>query len=348
MRFTKLEGCGNDYLFVDLTGGRTLRDPEECARRISDRRFGVGADGLILITDPPAGAGFDLGMTMYNADGSASEMCGNGFRGLCKYAFERGLVKKESIRVATGAGLRVGLLHLEGGKVSRVTVDMGEPLLNRGDVPMEGPSGPALDVLVRAAGREVRGTGVSMGNPHFVSFVEGDVDAYPVTEVGPELEHHSLFPKRVNAEFVQVIGRREVRQRTWERGSGETLACGTGAAAVCVAGIVTGRLESPLLVHLRGGDRGAGPTFSVTRTRISRSSSRRTSPMERPRFLTSSLMPATVSRRCSWASFVPPTATKSFPRETREWPSPSSKRTPTRRPFASRRMPGSGAGMEGL
>jgi diaminopimelate epimerase len=254
MRFTKLEGCGNDYLFVDLTGGRSLRDPEECARRISDRRFGVGADGLILITDPPAGGGADLGMTMYNADGSPSGMCGNGFRGLCKYAFEHGLVKKEEIRVMTGAGLRSGRLHHEKGTVARVTVDMGLPGLNRGDVPMEGPSGPAIDVLLRAAGRELTGTAVSMGNPHFVVFVEGDVDDFPVAEVGPEVEHHTLFPHRANASFVQVLGKREVRQRTWERGSGETLACGTGAAAVCVAGVVTGRLESPVTAHLRGGD----------------------------------------------------------------------------------------------
>jgi diaminopimelate epimerase len=254
MRFTKLEGCGNDYLFVDLTGGKAIRDPAECARRISDRRFGVGADGLILITDPPAGCGTDLGMTMYNADGSESEMCGNGFRGLCKYAFEHGLVKKESIRVTTGAGLRVGRLHLEDGKVARVTVDMGMPGLNRGDLPMEGPSGPAIDVLLKAGRRELSGTAVSMGNPHFVVFVDGNVDAFPVAEIGPEVENHTLFPRRVNAEFVQVIGPREARQRTWERGSGETLACGTGAAAVCVAGIVTGRLQSPLVVHLRGGD----------------------------------------------------------------------------------------------
>jgi diaminopimelate epimerase len=254
MRFTKLQGCGNDYLFVDLTGGKSIRDPGDCARRISDRRFGVGADGLILVTDPPAGSGADLGMTMYNADGSESEMCGNGFRGLCKYAFEHGLSKKESIRVATGAGLRTGRLHLEGGKVARVTVDLGLPGLNRGDVPMEGPAGPAIEVLLKAAGRELTGTAVSMGNPHFVVFVDGDVDSFPVAEVGPAVEHHTLFPHRANAEFVQVLGPREVRQRTWERGSGETLACGTGAAAVCVAGIVTGRLESPLVVHLRGGD----------------------------------------------------------------------------------------------
>jgi diaminopimelate epimerase len=254
MRFIKYQGCGNDYLFVDLTGGKTLRDPEECARRISDRRFGVGSDGLILVQDPPKEGEADLTMVMYNADGSRAQMCGNGIRGLFKYAYDHGLVKKESIRAKTDAGVMTGSLHLEGGKVARVTVDLGSPSLNRGDVPMEGPAGLAVDVRVKAASREVVGTALSMGNPHFVVFVEGDVDEFPVEEVGPALERHSLFPHRVNASFVQVLGPGEARQRTWERGSGETLACGTGAAAVCVAGVVTGRLKSPVKIHLRGGD----------------------------------------------------------------------------------------------
>jgi len=254
MEFTKYQGCGNDYLFVDLTKGRSIPDPEECARRISDRRFGVGADGLILLVDPEAGSGADIGMVMYNADGSRAQMCGNGFRGLCKMAYERGLVRKPVIRVRTDAGVLAGTLHLEGDRVARVTVDLGVPSLNRGDLPMEGPSGPAIEARVKAAGREVAGTAVSVGNPHFVVFVDGDVDAFPVEEVGPAIESHPLFPQRVNAEFVQVLGRSEVRQRTWERGSGETLACGTGAAAVCVAGVVTERLASPVTIRLRGGD----------------------------------------------------------------------------------------------
>jgi diaminopimelate epimerase len=253
MRFVKYQGCGNDYLFVDLTGGKSLARPEECARRISDRRFGVGSDGLILVTDPPAGSGADLGMTMYNADGSRAEMCGNGFRGLCKYARESGLVPKPAVRVQTDAGMRTGTLHLEDGRVAKVTVDMGLPELNRSGIPMEGP-GMAVESRIKAAGREIVGTALAMGNPHLVVFVEGDVDDYPVEEVGPALERHHLFPHRVNVEFVQVLGSSEVRQRTWERGSGETLACGTGASAVCVAGVVTGVLKSPVTVHLRGGD----------------------------------------------------------------------------------------------
>ena len=258
MKFTKLQGCGNDYLFVDLTGGRDLpgglAEAPDVARRISDRRFGVGSDGLILITDPPAGVEADVGMVMFNADGSRAQMCGNGFRGLCKFVFERGIARKPEIRVSTDAGVLTGKVRVEGAKVVAVTVDLGPPKLNRSELPMEGPSGPAIEARIKAAGVELVGTAVSMGNPHFVVFVDGDVDEFPVAVIGPAVESHHLFPQRVNASFGQVLSPREGRQRTWEGGSGETLACGTGAAAVAVAGIVTGRLQSPVTVHLRGGD----------------------------------------------------------------------------------------------
>ncbi len=250
MKFTKMQGCGNDYLYVD-TFGETVADPAALARAMSDRRYGVGADGLILI-QPTLKA--DIGMEMYNSDGSRSPMCGNGLRGLCKYAYEHGLVSKTEFEVETGAGVLPVRLHLLDGRVERVTVTMGEPRLNRQDLPMEGPAGTAIDVRVKAGTHEVVGTAVSMGNPHFVVFVEGDVDRFPVEVVGPAVETHPLFPERVNTEFVQILGRRDVRQRTWERGAGETWACGSGACAVAVAGVVTGRTESPLTVHLRGGD----------------------------------------------------------------------------------------------
>jgi len=258
MHFTKLQGCGNDYLFVDLTGGREfpggLDAAPDVARRVSDRRFGVGSDGLILVTDPPPGLGADVGMVMFNADGSRAQMCGNGFRGLCKLVHDRGIAAKPVIKVMTDAGLLSGKVEVRDGKVVAVTADLGVPRLNRGDLPMEGPPGPAIDARIKAAGVELVGTAVSMGNPHFVVFIDGDVDEFPVAVLGPAVEGHQLFPQRVNTEFVQVLSPTEVRQRTWERGSGETLACGTGAAAVAVAGIVTGRLRSPLTVHLRGGD----------------------------------------------------------------------------------------------
>ncbi len=250
VRFTKIHGCGNDYLFVHQFGD-PVPEPEELARRISDRRFGVGADGLILVTEAQDA---DIGMVMYNADGSRAEMCGNGLRGLCKFAYERGLVSRTDFEVHTDAGVLPVHLVLREGRVDRVRVNMGLPGMNRSDLPMEGPAGTAIETRIRAGTHELVGTAVSMGNPHFVVFVEGDVDAFPVEQVGPHVEHHPLFPRRVNTEFVQVLSPSEARQRTWERGSGETWACGTGAAAVCVAGVVTGVLRSPLLVHLRGGD----------------------------------------------------------------------------------------------
>jgi diaminopimelate epimerase len=253
MRFTKLQGCGNDYLFVNLFEEARPADPAALARAISDRRFGVGADGLILAC--PADDA-DLAMEMYNADGSRGRMCGNGIRGLAKLAHDRGIVPRTEMRIRTDSGVLPVVLQVEAGRVVGATVRMGMPSLNRGDLPMLGPAGPAVDARLKAGRHEIVGTAVSMGNPHFVVFLdEGvDLDAYPVAEIGPLVEGHHLFPERVNTEFVQVLGRGEVRQRTWERGSGETLACGTGASAVCVAGMITGRTDSPLRVHLRGGD----------------------------------------------------------------------------------------------
>jgi diaminopimelate epimerase len=252
MKFTKLQGCGNDYLFVDLFS-ETVENAPELARRISDRRFGVGSDGLILIT-PAIDA--DIGMEMYNADGSRGRMCGNGLRGLCKYAYEHGLVSRTEFEVHTDAGVLPVTLTLKDGKVHSVRVNMGIPSLNRGDLPMEGPAGTAIDARVKAGDVELVGTAVSVGNPHFVVFLEDGehLDSLPLERIGPNIENHPLFPERVNTEFVRIVSPHEVFQRTWERGSGETLACGTGATAVAVAGIVTGRLQSPVLVHLRGGD----------------------------------------------------------------------------------------------
>jgi diaminopimelate epimerase len=253
MKFTKLQGCGNDYLFVDLFREKRPADAAALARAMADRRFGVGADGLILVA-PAEGA--DVAMEMYNADGSRGRMCGNGVRGLAKLAYERGIVKGTEMRVRTDSGVLPITVEVRDGKVVAAKVRMGAPSLNRGDLPMNGPAGTAIEARLKAGGRELVGTAVSMGNPHFVVFLDDgtDLDAYPVAEIGPHVETHHLFPERVNTEFVQVVGPNEVRQRTWERGSGETLACGTGASAVCVAGMVTGRTKSPLLVHLRGGD----------------------------------------------------------------------------------------------
>jgi diaminopimelate epimerase len=245
-----MHGCGNDYVYVDGFHHR-VDDPAALAKAISDRRFGVGSDGLILILPSDRA---DVRMRMWNADGSESEMCGNGIRCVAKYAFERGLVaRRPHLTAETGAGI-LGLdLDVEGGEVRSVRVDMGRPRLERADIPMLGAPGRVVDEEIRVGDRTFRITAVSMGNPHAVTWVD-DVARFPVERYGPLLETHPSFPRRTNVEFVEVLSRAEVVQRTWERGAGETWACGTGAAAVCVAGVLTGRTDREVRIHLRGGD----------------------------------------------------------------------------------------------
>jgi diaminopimelate epimerase len=251
MKFTKMHGAGNDYVYVNGFS-ETVADPARLAVEISDRNFGVGSDGLILIL-PSSVA--DVRMRMFNADGSEAEMCGNGIRCVAKYVYENNLARKTTLAVETGAGvLTLELFPAADDCVALVRVDMGEPRLRRGEIPLLGPAKEqAIDIELAVAGMTLHGSCVSMGNPHCVIFVE-DVADFPVAEIGPLIENHELFPKRINVEFVQVISPREVRQRTWERGAGETLACGTGASAVTVAGVLTGRTERKILNHLAGGD----------------------------------------------------------------------------------------------
>lgn len=251
MKFTKMHGAGNDYVYINCFTEQ-IDDPVSLSQQISDRNFGIGSDGLILIL-PSSRA--DLRMRMFNADGSEAEMCGNGIRCVAKYAYDHGLTRKTDISVETGNGILT--LHLfvnNGGRVERVRVAMGRPRLTRAEIPMIGPAGEqVVNVPVDIAGWRLELTCVSMGNPHAVIYVE-DVEQFPVTQVGPLIEHHAWFPKRTNVEFVQILSPGEVIQRTWERGAGETLACGTGAAAVTVAGVLTGRTERSITNHLRGGD----------------------------------------------------------------------------------------------
>jgi len=251
MKFIKMHGAGNDYVYIDGFA-ETVDDPAALARRVSDRHFGVGSDGLILIL-PAAQA--DVRMRMFNADGSEAEMCGNGIRCVAKFAYEQGLARKRRLAIETGAGvLQVELFTDAADKVDRVRVGMGNPRLLREEIPMGGPTGEeAVDIPLEVGGQTLRATCLSMGNPHCVVYV-GNVERYPVAEVGPLIENHALFPKRINVEFVQVLSPSEVRQRTWERGAGETLACGTGASAVTVAGVLTGRTGRKIVNHLRGGD----------------------------------------------------------------------------------------------
>ncbi len=250
MKFIKMQGAGNDYVYVDTFRERVPHDRAALARAISDRHFGVGADGLILI-GPSERA--DARMQMFNADGSEAEMCGNGIRCCAKYLFDEGYIPKEKIVIETGAGPRTVWVELDGDVVGHARVDMGRPGLKPEEIPTTLPGTPVLDASLTVDGHRWPVTCVSMGNPHCVLFVEELTDDL-VLELGPKIEHHRAFPQRTNVEFVQILSPREVRQRTWERGSGETLACGTGASAVCVAGALTRRTDREVLIHLRGGD----------------------------------------------------------------------------------------------
>jgi len=245
-----MQGCGNDYVYVDGFAHK-LADPAQLAQRISDRRFGVGSDGLILALPSDKA---DFRMRMWNADGSESEMCGNGLRCVSKFAYDRSLVaRKPRLTVETGAGVLTVDLGFAAGKVVSATVDMGPPRLERGELPMAGRAGRVVDEALAVDGTTLKVTGVSMGNPHVVTYVAKVADA-PVLTLGPKVERHASFPRRTNVHFVEVLSRSEVRQRTWERGSGETHACGTGACAVAVAGVLTGRTDRELTLHLLGGD----------------------------------------------------------------------------------------------
>jgi diaminopimelate epimerase len=250
MKFTKMHGAGNDYVYVDCFAQPQPADVESLARAISDRHFGVGGDGLILIC-PADGA--DAEMRMYNADGSYAEMCGNGIRCVAKYVYDHGIARRDVLRIVSAGRVYELQLQLAGGKVDRVRVDMGVPIFTRADIPTRLPGDPPREAPLVVGPWTLAVTCLSMGNPHCVAFVDELSDAL-VLGAGPLVECDEHFPRRVNVEFVQVLNRETVRQRTWERGSGETLACGSGACAVCVAGVLTGRTERRITSKLLGGD----------------------------------------------------------------------------------------------
>ena len=267
MHFTKMHGIGNDYVYVDSTK-ETVEDPSDVAVRVSDRHFGIGSDGLILIKPSDIA---DFEMDMYNADGSRGKMCGNGIRCVGKYVYDHGLTDKTTVRIATGSGVKILTLEIESGKVKNVRVDMGEAILEPEMIPVrmsekviagsrpvaEGVFGrTAVNVPLRVLGHTYKVTCVSMGNPHCIVFMDSpeDVESLQIESVGPHFEHHEAFPDRVNTEFAAMQGEHEIRMRVWERGSGETWACGTGACATAVAAILNGFGESPIRLHLNGGD----------------------------------------------------------------------------------------------
>jgi diaminopimelate epimerase len=255
MHFTKMHGAGNDYVYVDCFAKPVPQNIPELARRISARRFGVGSDGLILICPSDRA---DAEMCMFNADGTPAEMCGNGIRCVAKYLYDHGIRRKETLKIESAGRLLSLELQVNHGVVDQVRVDMGEPILIPSRIPTTlrsatGPDQPVVDVPLSIGGRDFRVNCVSMGNPHCVVFVD-DLNDDWVLGVGPQIEANAHFPNRVNVEFVKVLNGRELQQRTWERGSGETLACGTGACAVCVAGVLVGRTGRSVQIHLRGGD----------------------------------------------------------------------------------------------
>jgi diaminopimelate epimerase len=250
MRFTKMHGAGNDYVYVNCFDEPIPADIPALARAVSDRHKGIGGDGLILICPSERG---DARMRMFNADGSESEMCGNGIRCVAKYVYDHGIARKDSLKIETGRGVLSLDLEVKQGLVDRVRVNMGQPILKSAEIPTLLAGDPPLNAKLDVAGKTFDVTCVSMGNPHCVTFVDS-LDDPLVLGIGPQIERHPMFPKRVNAEFVLRVSPTEVVIRVWERGSGETQACGTGACAVAVAGALTGRTERKIVGHLPGGD----------------------------------------------------------------------------------------------
>ena len=250
MKFTKMHGAGNDYVYIDCFNNDAPADPAAVSVAISDRHKGIGADGLILIRPSEIA---DARMQMFNADGSEAEMCGNGIRCVAKYIYDHDICRQDSVKIETGAGTLAIDLIAQDGKVQQARVDMGQPILIPDLIPTTlGNGATAIDVPLVISGYSFEATCVSMGNPHCVIFVDEATDGL-VHGIGPKIESDQRFPARVNVEFVEVVSSREVKQRTWERGSGETMACGTGASAVCVAGVLSGRTGRKITNHLLGG-----------------------------------------------------------------------------------------------
>ena len=249
MEFVKMEGCGNDYVYVN--GFNTKIDnPNELSKIVSDRHFGIGSDGLIVINPSEVA---DFKMSMYNADGSEGKMCGNGIRCVAKYVYEYKMIDKEVITVETLAGIKTLKLNVENGKVKTVRVNMGSPIINAKDVPVISDKEKVINEPVVIDGKEYGITCVSMGNPHAITFVD-DTDSLKIEKIGPGFEKNEIFPDRVNTEFIQIIDRKTIKMRVWERGSGETLACGTGACASVVACVLNNLTDNKVTVKLLGGD----------------------------------------------------------------------------------------------
>jgi len=248
MKFTKMQGCGNDYVYIDATK-EIPEDASQLAIRVSDRHYGIGSDGLIMICSSEVA---DFRMVMFNADGSESEMCGNGIRCFGKFVYDHGLTEQKELAVETLAGIKYLKLIEEDGKITGVTVDMGKPVTKAEEIPVVADADPVLHYPITVQGKEYRISCASMGNPHATVYVE-DTVRLDLEAIGPHFENHEVFPRRVNTEFVQLISRKHIRMRVWERGSGETWACGTGACACAYVSMLNGYVDDEVEVEMRGG-----------------------------------------------------------------------------------------------
>ena len=249
MKFTKMHGISNDYIYINGATEK-IYNPSDVAIKLSDRHTGIGSDGIVMILPSKT---CDFRMRMFNSDGSEAEMCGNASRCVGKYVYDKGLTKKTKVSLETLAGKKILNLHVVDGKVDMVTVDMGEPILRGVDIPTIFDLPTVVSQPIVVSGKKILTTCVSMGNPHSVVYVE-DVDSLDLEKIGPSYESHPAFPHKTNTEFVEIISRNEVKMRVWERGAGETMACGTGACAVAVASVLNGFTDRDVRVKLRGGD----------------------------------------------------------------------------------------------
>lgn len=245
IKFTKMEGLGNDYVYMDAINQK-IENRSELARFVSNRNFGIGSDGLILIEKSEVA---DFKMTMFNSDGSQAEMCGNGIRCVAKFVYDKGMTDKTTLKIETLAGIKILELNVEDGKVKTVRVDMGDPILEAKKIPVVSTEKPVKNLVLKAKDREFKFTCVSMGNPHAITIVE-DTSKFDVKKYGEELEVNKAFPRRTNVEFVQIIDRNTIKMRVWERGAGETLACGTGACATAVACHLNGLTDRNVYIEL--------------------------------------------------------------------------------------------------
>ena len=250
LKFTKMHGLGNDYVYMDAIN-QNIERKSELAKFVSDRHFGIGSDGLILICKSDKA---DFKMQMFNSDGTEAEMCGNGIRCVGKFVYDKGLTNNETITIETLAGIKTLVMETENGKMKNARVDMGEPILEPEKIPVISKENPVKNLKLKADDKEFNFTCVSMGNPHAVTFIKEDVNKFDICKYGKILEIDKAFPKKANIEFINVVDDKTLKMRVWERGAGETLACGTGACASTVASIINGYTSKKVIVHLLGGD----------------------------------------------------------------------------------------------